>query len=181
MAKSALRIRDAAGIAARKLVVWISGNEKDVASSPVISSGSAAPSDSNPDGSIYLRTAGDKVTTLYVKESSAYTAVPIPAKQTIDMADAALAIVHGTAGAGEVKLTGNLLFVDPNSGGASEDLTLPPEATSSGLLLFIFNTGGEGIVVKDDGGGTVITLDTAQHGVVACDGTSWIGFMGGVT
>ena len=100
---------------------------------------------------------------------------------TIDMADAAHALVYGTAGAGQTKLLGNLVVCDPNSGGASEDLTLPPEATSVGVQLTIVNSGGEGIVVKDDGGGTVITLDTAQHGLVFCDGTTWRGFMGAVT
>lgn len=101
--------------------------------------------------------------------------------QTIDMADAAHALVYGTAGAAQTQVTGNYLVVDPNSGGASEDLTLPPEATSTGIMLVILNSGGEGIVVKDDAGGTVITLDTAQHGLVICDGTTWRGFMGGVT
>jgi hypothetical protein len=101
--------------------------------------------------------------------------------QTIDMADAAHALVYGTAGAAQTKLVSNLLVVDPNSGGASEDLTLPPEATSTGVMLVILNSGGEGIVVKEDGGATVITLDTAQHGIVVCDGTSWRGFMGAVT
>lgn len=100
---------------------------------------------------------------------------------TVDMADAAHALVYGTAGAGQTKLLGNLVVCDPNSGGASEELTLPPEATSVGVMLMIVNSGGEGIVVKDDGGGTVITLDTAQHGLIFCDGTTWRGFMGSVT
>jgi hypothetical protein len=104
-----------------------------------------------------------------------------PSVTTVAMADAAHALVLGTAGAGETKLVGNVVFVDPESGGASEDLTLPAEASSDGLVLFIFNTGGEGVVVKDDAAGTVITLDTAQHGIVACNGTAWRGFMGGIT
>jgi hypothetical protein len=99
----------------------------------------------------------------------------------IDMADAAHALVQAAAGAGETLLTGNALFVDPNSGQATEDLTLPPVATCAGLQLDIYNTGGEGIVVKAVGGATVITLDTAQCGRVACDGTTWFGFMGGIT
>jgi len=101
--------------------------------------------------------------------------------QTIDMADAAHALVQAAAGAAETLLSGNALFVDPNSGESTEDLTLPPEATSTGLVLYIWNTGGEGIVVKDDGGSTIITLDTAQCGIVACNGTVWKGLIGGVT
>jgi hypothetical protein len=84
-----------------------------------------------------------------------------PSVTTVAMADAAHALVLGTAGAGETNL--------------------PAEASSDGLVLFIFNTGGEGVVVKDDAAGTVITLDTAQHGIVACNGTAWRGFMGGIT
>jgi hypothetical protein len=104
-----------------------------------------------------------------------------PAPTVVAMADAACALVYGTAGAGEVKVTSNILLVDPASGGASEILTLPPVATSIGVVLFLANTGGEGIVVKDVATNTIITLDTAQHGVVWCDGTNWFGFMGAIT
>jgi hypothetical protein len=104
-----------------------------------------------------------------------------PAPTVVAMADAACALVYGTAGAGEVKVTSNILLVDPASGGVSEDLTLPPVATSVGVVLFIANTGGERIVVKDVAAATIIEVDTAQHGVVWCDGTNWFGFMGAVT
>jgi hypothetical protein len=98
--------------------------------------------------------------------------------QAIDMADAAVALVYGTAGAGEVKITGQALFVDPNSGGASEVLTLPPEATSVGVVLDIFNTGGESIAVEDDAAGAVLTIPTGKAGRVACNGTIWLGLLG---
>lgn len=113
-----------------------------------------------------------------------YAAEPVIKRhgfQTVDMADAALALVYGTAGAGEAQVTAPVLLVDPNSGGAAEDLTLPPVATSEGVELVIYNTGGEGIVVKAVGGSTVVTLDTAQHARVFCDGTTWRGMIGGVT
>lgn len=101
--------------------------------------------------------------------------------QVIDMSDAAvvLTLVPGTPSG--TTLTSNVLFVDPNSMQATENLDLPPEADCNGLVLFVLNTGGEGIVVRSDGGGTIITLDTAQSGLVACDGTSWVGFMGAIT
>ena len=99
----------------------------------------------------------------------------------VDMADAAGALVYGTGGAGEFKVTSNIIQVDPNSGQASEILTLPPVATSVGVMLVIINTGGEGIVVKDVATATIITLDTAQNGLVVCDGTTWAGFMGAIT
>lgn len=100
---------------------------------------------------------------------------------TIDMADATHTLVLGTAAANQTQITGNVLFVDPSSGGASENLDLPAVAACKGMVLFIFNTGGEGIVVRGPGPVTVITLDTAQHGMVACDGSAWRGFMGAIT
>ncbi len=97
------------------------------------------------------------------------------APQTIDMQDAQVALVYGTAGAGEVKVTSNLLLVDANSG-TTEDLLLPPEATSTGVIFFICNTGGEDIVVKEDSDTTTIcTISTAESAFVACDGTTWRG------
>lgn len=100
---------------------------------------------------------------------------------TVDMADAAHALVLGTAGAAETQLTGNMAFVDPNSGGASEILTLPAEANCAGLWIMIANTGGEGIVINDDAAATVATLATAEHALVMCDGTTWYGFVGAET
>ena len=330
MAQKSLRFRESVGIAARRLAVWISGSEKDLATSPWITAGAGAADDSDgaPDGSVWLRTDGSSSTTIYAKASGAYAAAPstgsdfsatvtgtdemvnadlsinhatqvgvgvdatvvqlttprtagyaaaVRAKvtsltgdtagvdyysfyaldptvgeanadhialkvgagfdtaidlsacatgeadvqvadnlasafeilqastsylkvtttnnveavtvgkalyqsvQTIDMADGAMALVQAAAGAGETLLAGNVLFVDPNSGQATEDLTLTAEATSVGLVLHVFNTGGEGIVIKDDGGSTIVTLDTAQHATLACNGTAWKGFIGGVT
>lgn len=108
---------------------------------------------------------------------------PTASVTTVAMADAAHALVLAPliAGAAQTLLTGNVVFCDPDSGQASEILTLPAVASSSGLWILILNTGGEGIVVKDVAANTIITLDTAQHGIVACNGTSWIGFMGAVT
>lgn len=95
--------------------------------------------------------------------------------QTIDMADAQVALVWGTAGAGQKKITGQILLVDANSAG-TEDLLLPPEAESRGVLFHISNTGGEDIVVKEDSDTTTIcTISTAESAFVACDGTTWRG------
>lgn len=95
--------------------------------------------------------------------------------QTIDMADVQKALVFPTAGAGEVQLTGQILLVDANSS-ASEDLLLPPEASSSGLMLIIANTGGEDINVKEDSDTTLIcTISTTETAIVVCDGTTWRG------
>ncbi len=90
--------------------------------------------------------------------------------QTIAMNDAAVTLTSAT-------LTGNVLFVDAESSG-TEDLKLPPEAEQTGTVLFIFNTGGESIIVEDDAAGSVVTLETANTAICACDGTSWLGFVG---
>lgn len=95
--------------------------------------------------------------------------------QTIDMADAQVALVHGTAVAGQKKLTGQILLVDANSSG-TEDLLLPAEATSAGLMLVIVNTGGEDIILKDDGDAvTVATISTTESAFAFCNGVAWAG------
>jgi hypothetical protein len=144
----------------------------------------------------YFYNAADAAENLVIKDSGASTLITLgqsqwaqvicnealaPAPTVVDMADAAGALVYGTAGAGEFKVTSNIIQVDPNSGQASEILTLPPVATSVGVMLVLINTGGEGVVVKDVATATIITLDTTQNGLVVCDGTNWRGFMGAIT
>jgi predicted RecA/RadA family phage recombinase len=104
--------------------------------------------------------------------------------QTIDMADAqvVLTVVPGTP-VGTL-ITSNVLYVDANSG-TTEDLLLPPEADADGLVLVIANTGGEDIVVKDDGDAvTICTLSATETAIVTCDGTAsvagTVGWRGGV-
>lgn len=101
----------------------------------------------------------------------------VPMRQsvtTVDMADGTWSLVLGAAGASETKLTGNIVFCDPNSTGAGEDLRLPPVAGSAGLPIDIINTGGENIVVKDSTGGTTyVTIATGKSARVVCNGTTW--------
>lgn len=95
--------------------------------------------------------------------------------QTIDMADAQVALVWGPPGAGETKILAQILVVDANSSG-TEDLLLPPEGQSTGVLFHILNSGGEDIVVKEDGDSvTICTISTAESAFVACDGVTWRG------
>jgi len=93
--------------------------------------------------------------------------------QTVAMGDAALSLVMTEGHANQV--LSNVLFVDPESGGTEEILTLPPEADCKGLVLFIANTGGEGITINDDSATTIADLLTNEHAVLMCDGTSWFG------
>ena len=70
--------------------------------------------------------------------------------QTIDMADAQYALTLAAA-------TSNILYVDPNSTGGTEDFLLPPEASCDGLMFVIVNTAG------------------GAESIVVCDGTTWRG------
>ncbi len=75
-----------------------------------------------------------------------------------------------------------LQFLDP--GGSARNVDLPAEASSDGLVFHIFNTAdaAEALTVRDDAGATtIIVLDQDQHGVVACNGTLWQGFIGAET
>ena len=102
--------------------------------------------------------------------------------EAIAMADAThTLLVSGTAASNQTVITSNVLIVDPASSGSTENLVLPAEAASTGLLLIMLNSGGEGVVVQDDGGATILTLDTAQSGLLYCDGTTWRGLMGAIT
>lgn len=137
----------------------------------------------DPDGSTVVAIIPAESGALFMCENSTWRlygylgAQPMPrhAVQTIDMADAQVALVYGTAGAGQVKITSSVLVVDANSG-ATEDLLLPAEATSFGRVLFVSNSGGEDIVVKEDSDTTTIaTISTAESAFFVCDGTTWHG------
>jgi hypothetical protein len=43
------------------------------------------------------------------------------------------------------------------------------------MVLYIYNFGGESVVVQDDGSGAVDTIATTEIGVCFCDGTNWKG------
>lgn len=99
-----------------------------------------------------------------------------PPAQPIDMNDAQVALdaVPGS----NTLITSNVLYVDPNSAGGTEDLLLPPEDECDGLMLIIVNTAGgaENIVVKEDSDTTtVMTVSQNEIGLCACDGTTWRG------
>ena len=64
-------------------------------------------------------------------------------------------------------------YWDP--GGASRDVTLPAEETSSGLVFHFYNEADadEDLVIKSDGASTIATINRAGWAVVSCDGTTW--------
>lgn len=73
MTAGPLRFRDAAGVAIRKLSVWTGATESLIATSPTVTSGTGAPSATEPNGSIYLRTNGTALSTLYARVSGEWT------------------------------------------------------------------------------------------------------------
>ena len=79
---------------------------------------------------------------------------------------------------GNVTLTetsANLLALDP--GGSNRNVTLPPEETNNGLFFVIFNSAdaAENLVVKNDAGSTIRTLNRGEFAILGCeDGSSWI-------
>lgn len=91
---------------------------------------------------------------------------------TVSMADATHTLTIGAAGANETQLVGNVVYVDAQSSGASENLILPAEADLAGRTLWIVVVGGEGVVVQSDAPATVITLATNEVGFVTSDGTT---------
>ena len=96
--------------------------------------------------------------------------------QVLDMNDATVQLTVDNSTTAGTLLTSNVMRIDPNSSGAGEDLELPPEADVAGVVLWIYNTGGENIVVKDDSGVTTIeTIATTEFGFFFCDGTAWHG------
>jgi len=67
-----------------------------------------------------------------------------------------------------------ILKLDP--GGSARNVTLEAEAGCPGRVRWIVNAadvGGENLVVKDDGGSTVATINQNESAVVYCDGTAW--------
>lgn len=85
-------------------------------------------------------------------------------------------------GIGVITATGNLtlteryanhLKIDPS--GSARDVNLPAEATSNGMWFEIVNAAdaSENLVVKDDGGATIVTISQNEKAKVFCDGSSW--------
>jgi hypothetical protein len=145
----------------------------DAGAGQVIYDVGATPSITQTVGTLTPTSDGDATTTDLITAAGLFA---LNTAQVIDMADAAVQLTLDTGALAGTLLTSNILRIDPNSAGAGEDLELPPEAAAAGLVLWIFNTGGENIVVKDDSGVTTVdTIATTEFGFFFCDGTSWHG------
>lgn len=89
--------------------------------------------------------------------------------------------VNTTAAAGEdlanteTTLTVNSPLIQRlDANGGATDVLLPAEA--AGLEVWIVNTGGEDLVVKEDGDSTtIVTVATTEDARLWCDGVAWQG------
>ena len=81
----------------------------------------------------------------------------------------------------DISSTSSAVTLDGKSGnwqsinaGAAIDLNLPAEEESNGLVFGIAETGGaNAITVKNDAGGTIVTVALSTTVLVGCDGTAW--------
>lgn len=66
-----------------------------------------------------------------------------------------------------------VLILDPAA--ATRTVDLPAEALSEGLVFFILNngTGTEKLLVKDDGGSTIVEIEFPENAFFHCDGVKW--------
>lgn len=64
--------------------------------------------------------------------------------------------------------------------GVARDLTLPAESASAGAYLIVINTAATAlnVVVKDDGGATIVTVAQNKAAMVWCNGTAWLSLLG---
>jgi hypothetical protein len=108
----------------------------------------------------------------------------IAALQSIAAADAvgvgtfdAVGLAHSATLSGDLVVTVKhpmILKIDP--GGATRDLTFEAEAGCPGRVRWIVNAadaGGENLLVKNDAGATIATINQNESAVVYCDGTAW--------
>ena len=86
-------------------------------------------------------------------------------------------LVYEKVLAGNLTLTNqypSILRLDPD--GNNRDITLEAVASSKDLYRRIINFAGgaENLVVKNEGGSTIGTINQNEQGEFYCDGTSWI-------
>jgi hypothetical protein len=62
-----------------------------------------------------------------------------------------------------------------NGGAANRDVTLPPLATSDGMVISIRSSGANSLVVKDDAASpnTISTVTTGTSHIFGCTGGAW--------
>lgn len=155
MAKGPQRFLDAAGHAIRSVTVWLSGLEKDVASSPTITSGTGAPTGTPPDGSQFMSTGAAP---LSVRLAGAW----VQAGEVRVIADVGDAVA--------IPVTSSL-YMPITTGGVGETNTLaiPTFAGQRMVLSFDVDGGGDRVITAASAinvaGNTIMTFATARQNV----------------
>lgn len=179
-----LRHLAAAGEAFRKLWIWTSADESDIAASPTITSGTGAPSASLPKGSIYLRSSGTGAgQVVYVATDSAGTWTALTGTQgarTDLIFDAATEL---TIASGAITATQGAHTVDTQSDAASDDLDTMAGGTAEEVVWLRPVNTARSVVVKHaigancfacPGGRDITLAETTDMVAVYYNGTQWI-------
>jgi hypothetical protein len=163
-------------IALRELVVTPDANISSVATAPSVSVGSGAPTDTKPQGSIYLRSDGAADTVVYVNTNGATAWSPLTASSAGKIVHATIAVADASGGATDAALTVSLQQVDN-----STDLAAPRQVMiASGAAQYAprqalngnvtFGTATTGSII-DSGNGWALVL-TDVSGDFACTATN---------
>lgn len=88
-------------------------------------------------------------------------------------------VLQDAQGSGQLRVPHNTeeAFLTLDANGSARDITLPAAALGMANCrkIFIANSGGEDLVIKDAAAATKCTISTSQVGIVWSDGTNWYG------
>jgi len=76
---------------------------------------------------------------------------------------------------GDLTLTrGSATYLNLDPGGSARNVTLPAEEDNAGLVFSLYNAAdaAENLVIKNDGGSTIVTIAQGGTAVVACHDSS---------
>lgn len=160
MGNAIQRFKGTAGLAVRKLTIWLSGEEAGIASSPVLLSGSGVPSATVPNGSMYYRTNGSA----YLRTGDAW----VITEQTpgdygtgpllVDVIDESTAAAGVTVD-GVLLKDGGAVFAD----GAAVEVDTVNEATAAAGVTI------DGLLIKDGSVRPDVIADPGDAGAIPVD------------